>query len=280
MRRVLVAIVAAAISLIGQADAAPLPRLVSINVCADQLLLTLADPQQILGVSPYAYDPRRSYLSEQAKAFRRMSGEAEDVMVLKPDFVVSTRFTRRATRELLKQQGFRVIELDAVQTLDAVKAQILKIGELVGHPDRAVAANARIDAAVARARSAALKTPLRVLPLERRGWVSGGDSLLSSLLTTVGLTNAAGSIGIQRGGFASLEAVVASHADYLLMSEDGEFAEDQGRAFVLHPALEKLYPPSKRITIPERLTVCGGPSLADALDLLTEQISRIERSAK
>ena len=38
------------------ASAANLPRLVSMNVCTDQLVLALADPEQILGLSRYSRD--------------------------------------------------------------------------------------------------------------------------------------------------------------------------------------------------------------------------------
>ena len=65
--------------------------------------------------------------------------------------------------------------------------------------------------------------------------------------------------------------------DFLLVSEAGDRAEDDGRAFLLHPALERLYPPAKRIVIPERLTVCGGVMLADALDVLVKELKRVER---
>ena len=47
--------------------------------------------------------------------------------------------------------------------------------------------------------------------------------------------------------------------------------------FLLHPALERFYPPSKRIVIPDRLTVCGGVMLADALDVLIAELERVER---
>src|ERR1041384_1112873 len=48
----------------------------------------------------------------------------------------------------------------------------------------------------------------------------------------------------------------------------GNFARDDGQAFLLHPALERFYPPEKRIVIPERMTECGGVMLAEALDAL------------
>src|SRR5260370_41054749 len=126
----------------------------------------------------------------------------------------------------------------------------------------------RHGAASVRALRAVTDTHYRVLPLSRRGWVSGRDSLVSSLLTETGLFNAASDLGAGQGGFASLEAIVNAKPDLLLVSEAGDRAEDDGRAFLLHPALERFYPPEKRIVIPDRLTGCGGAMLAAALDAL------------
>lgn len=257
--------------------AAELPRFASINLCTDQLLMALADPEQILGLSPYARDPLRSWNVAKASRFPLLSGEAEDVLVLKPDIVVAGRFTKRATRELLKQQGLRVVEFSAARSLDEVKAQLRQMGELVQHPDRAAAEIKRLDAAMAHARNVASARSYRVLAVSRRGWVSGGDNLATSLLSAVGLANAGGELGLKAGGYASLEAIVALRPDFLLVSEGGDFAEDEGRAFLLHPALERFYPASKRIVIPERLTVCGGPMLSEALERLAAELERVER---
>jgi iron complex transport system substrate-binding protein len=258
------------------ARAAELPRFASINLCTDQLLMALADPEQILGLSPYARDPVRSWNVAKASRFPLLSGEAEDVLVLKPDIVVAGRFTKRATRELLKQQGLRVVEFSAARSLDEVKAQLRQMGDLVQHPDRATAEIKRLDAAMAHARSVASAKSYRVLAVARRGWVSGGENLTTSLLSAVGLSNAGGELGLKAGGYASLEAIVALKPDFLLVSDGGDFAEDEGRAFLLHPALERFYPASKRIVIPERLTVCGGPMLSEALERLASELERVE----
>jgi iron complex transport system substrate-binding protein len=257
--------------------AAELPRFASINLCTDQLLMALADPEQILGLSPFARDPVRSWNVAKASRFPLLSGEAEDVLVLKPDVVVAGRYTKRATRELLKQQGLRVVEFSAARSLDEVKAQLRQMGDLVQHPDRATAEINRLDAAMAHARSVASAKSYRVLAVARRGWVSGGENLTTSLLSAVGLSNAGGELGLKAGGYASLEAIVALKPDFLLVSDGGDFAEDEGRAFLLHPALERFYPSSRRIVIPERLTVCGGPMLSEALDRLASELERVER---
>ena len=116
-----------------------------------------------------------------------------------------------------------------------------------------------------------------MLPLSRRGWVAGSDSFVSALLTETGLFNAAGDLGFGAGGFASLEAIVNVKPDFLLVSQAGDHAGDDGQAFLLHPALGRFYPPNKRIVIPERLTECGGVLLAQALDLLVKELQRAER---
>jgi iron complex transport system substrate-binding protein len=259
------------------AHAAGLPRVASINLCTDQLLLPLADPSQILGLSRFSHDAWQSWAVDNARRFPSLSGGAEDVLVLKPDVVVASLFDKRATRELLKAQGLRLAEFSVPRNLDEVKAQISEMGEIVGHPDRAAAENLRLDAAMARARRAVAERHYSVLPLSRRGWVSGSGSLVNSLLTETGLFNAASRLGIGAGGFASLEAIVEAKPDFLMLSEAGDRAEDDGRAFLLHPALERFYPPSRRIVIPERLTVCGGAMMADALDLLVAELQRVEK---
>jgi iron complex transport system substrate-binding protein len=276
-RLVQLLLVVATLALPDALSAANLPRIVSMNVCSDQLLLTLADPEQILGLSRFSRDGWQSWAADRARRYPVLSGGAEDVLVAKPDIVVASRFDKRSTRELLKANGLHLAEFTVPRTLDEVKDQIREMGEVVQHPDRARAEIARLDAAIARARQAATDKHYRVLPLSRRGWVSGRDSLVSSLLTETDLLNPAGELGVAFGGFASLEAIISLKPDFILVSEAGDRAEDDGRAFLLHPALERFYPPGKRIVIPERLTVCGGVMLAEALDVLTAELKRVSR---
>ena len=257
--------------------AAALPRIASMNVCTDQLLLPLADPEQILGLSPFSRDAWQSWAADDARKYPRLSGGAEDVLVLKPDVVVASLFDKRSTRELLKAHGLRVTEFSVPRNADEVKAQIRKMGEIAGHSDRATAEIVRIDGAVGRARNVVLEKHYSVLPLSRRGWVFGKDSLISSLLSEVGLFNAAADLELGTGGFASLETIVKTRPDLLVVSEAGDRAEDDGRAFLLHPALERFYPLEKRIVLPERLTVCGGVMLAEALDVLVRELKRVSR---
>ena len=275
MRRFGFLVAIAALAMSGGATfAVSPPRMVSMNVCSDQLLLTLADPEQILGLSRFARDGWQSQAGDISR-YPVLSGAAEDVLLLKPDLVIASAFDKRSTRELLKAKGLRLAELAVPRNLDEARAQIREVGDMTGHPDRAAAEIARLDAALARARGAAAERHYRVLPLSRRGWVAGSDSFLGSLLSEVGLRSAAGDLGFTFGGFASLEAIVSLRPDFIVVSNAGNYARDDGQAFLVHPALERFYPPERRIVIPERLTECGGVMLADALDALTAELKRV-----
>jgi iron complex transport system substrate-binding protein len=271
------AVVAAAIFGGMSPASAVLPRIVSMNVCTDQLVLALADPEQILGLSRYARDGWQSPSAYDVSRYPVLSGGAEDVLVLKPDVVIASLFDKRSTRELLKAKGLHLAELAVPRTLDEAKAQIREMGDIAGHPDRAATEIARLDAALARARGAVSNRHFRVLPLSRRGWVAGSDSFVGSLLAETGLFNAAGDLGFAFGGFASLEAIVSLKPDLIVVSQAGDYARDDGQAFLLHPALERFYPAAKRIVIPERLTECGGVMLAEALDVLVKELKRVGR---
>lgn len=267
------AVLALAAATATAAAAAERPRVASLNLCADQLLISLADPEQIVGLGPYSRDAARSWAAERAASHRVLSGTGEEIVFLKPDLVLSGRPTPQATRALLRATGFRVEEFEPVRSIEEAQEQIRRVGDLVGHPERAAALNDGIDAAVARTRRAGARAPLRVLSVQRRGWVAGENSLTSSLLAMTGLANAAAELGLSAGGFVPLEAIVKARPDLILVTGSG--AEDQGQAMLLHPALARLYPPQKRIVVPERLTVCGGPMLAEALDRLAAQLERV-----
>jgi iron complex transport system substrate-binding protein len=258
------------------ANATSPSRVASLNMCTDQLLLDLADPRQIAGLSPFATDATRSFMAEKAKGLPALSGTAEEIMVLKPDLVVAGTFTKRATREFIRGQGVKLEEFAPVQTLAENRQQITRFGQITGAVDKAAGRNAELDAALLELRAAASKDKLRVLPLSRRGWVAGSNTLISEILTQSGLINAADDLGLRSDGRTTLEAIVMLRPDAILIAQDDDNAEDQGKALLLHPAIQRLFPPERRIIIPERLTICGGPMLVEAMQMLSRQINQLK----
>ncbi len=270
MRRAILAMILALLA--GATGAAP--RVASINMCTDQLLLGLADPDQIVGISHLSREKSLSFYWQEAERHRILSGKAEDVLPLKPDIVFTATFVRSYTRGLLAMQGLRVVEFGSASTIAEVRTQITRAGALLGQEMRAEAANARIDAALARLKSVAARTPIRVLPLERRGWISGRDSLLTALLTEAGISN----IGVEAAGNGTrlpLETILTLKPEALLVSGITNRAEDQGTALLHHPALSRALRGRPILVLDDTLTVCAGPMLAEALGALAQQIARL-----
>lgn len=63
-----------------------------------------------------------------------------------------------------------------------------------------------------------------------------------------------------------------------MLSSLVEEANGQGALYLTHPALRALYPPSRRILLPARYTMCGGEGLVAAFDYLTDVVSRLARN--
>jgi len=261
------------------AAAEPPSRIVSINLCADQLLLALADPSQIAALSPYATDPGMSFLAAEAAAFRHDAGEAETVVGLDPDLVFAGRFTKRATRDMLTRLGYRVYLLDPARSLDQSIDQIREVADLVGHPESGETLIAAIEEARARAATVAGSLDVGAALYQRRGYVTGAGTLTDDLMAATGLFNTGGALVSGTGGFVPLERLVAERPSALIVQSADQRAEDQGSALLAHPALAALYPPERRIVLPERLTVCGGPSLPAAFDWLSSEARRISQAS-
>jgi iron complex transport system substrate-binding protein len=258
-----------------KAEAAPPSRIVSINLCADELLIALADPRQIAALSPYATDPNLSFVAEKAAKFRHDAADAETVVDIGPDLVLAGRFTKLATRAMLTRLGYRIVLLDAARSIDQSVGQIREVAAIVGHPDRGEALIAEIENARARASAASDPSAPSAAVYQRRGYVTGAETLTGELLATVGLANKGGELAGETGRFVPLERLVVAGPDYLVVAAPEIDPKDQGTALLAHPALAALYPPEKRIVLPEKLTVCAGPSLPAALDWLAEETARI-----
>lgn len=281
-RTCVAAALVAVAALAGNCAAAETPRrIVSFNVCADQLVVALADPGQIAALSPYAADPTVSVVADQARAFRRVPLQAETVIPLDPDLVLVAPNFRVGTQPILKSLGYNVVEVDLINDLAAGRAQILAVAALLGHLQRGQALAAELAAARARlaaARAALAAAPRRpaatALLVGNGGYTVGPRSLAAALLREAGFRPPAGAPG-GFGGIVPLERLVALRPDVLVVSSLIDEANGQGALYLTHPALRALYPPSRRLILPERFTICGGRALVAALDYLTGAVNRL-----
>lgn len=259
----------------GAAQASDAPRrVVSFNLCADQLVVALADPEQIAGLSPYATDSALSVVADKARAFRKADWQAESTLLLEPDLVLIGPNDRSVTRRMLSSQGLRVVETGFVSDLDSARKQIREIAALLGHKERGEKLIAELERARLRLASAATKGDRTALVVERGGYTQGPASLAATLLAEAGLKPPKGAPA-GYGGFIPLERFLVLRPDLVFLKDPPSAATDQGAMFLVHPALRDLYPPERRVALPTRYTMCGGPALVAAFDYMADEMARL-----
>jgi iron complex transport system substrate-binding protein len=248
-------------------------RIVSFNLCADQLVVALADSDQIAGLSPYAKDRHLSVVAERARRFPTLDWSAESTVALGPDLVLVGPNDRRETRRMLTEFSIPVADVALVTDIATARAQILTVAERLGHPERGEAMVRALDGA--RARLAAVARPFAktALVIERGGYVEGPQSLVATLLAEAGFRLPAGAPR-GYGGYMSLETLLVTRPDVLVLKDPPLQAEDQGALFFTHPAVVALYPPERRIALPTRYSLCGGPALIEAMEYLADVLAR------
>ena len=246
----------------------PPRRVVSLNLCADQYLLALADREQIAALTHFAVDPSISALHREAAGLPLTRGSAEEVIRLDPDLVITGSYTRRQTRELLERLGYRVQVIDAARSFDVVRRTLRELASLLGHPERGERQLAALEQRIARANAVVRDAAPTALYYQRRGFANGADSLVSEIMRAAGLRNLAADLGLERTGRVELERVVMARPDYLILDSLGPRLEDQGTALLRHPALLASVPAARRVALPQALVICGGPMTVEAIDLL------------
>ncbi|MEA2928689.1 MAG: iron complex transport system substrate-binding protein [Hyphomicrobiales bacterium] len=249
-------------------------RVVSFNLCADQLVLALADPEQIAGLSPYAADASVSVMADQARAYRRLDWQAESTIALRPDLVLIGDTDRPVTKHMLRAQGLRLHQITLIADLGVARRQIEDVAAALGHPERGTRLIADIEAARARLAVAPRPPFATALLVNRGGYTAGARSLAAVLLEEAGLKPPPGTPP-GYGGYVPLERLLVLHPDVIVLNNLPNDAHDQGSYNLTHPALGALYPPERRLVLPTRYTLCGGPALIAAFDYLAAMLTRL-----
>ncbi|MFC7334171.1 ABC transporter substrate-binding protein [Rhodocista pekingensis] len=268
MRRALAALVTLLAAWHAHAADGP-QRVVSLNLCTDQLAVLLLPPERIAALSHLARDPGLSHVAAEARALPAVQGVAEEILPLRPDIVLAGTYTTRATVALLRARGIPVVELGLASGFDDIRAQTREVARALGVPERGEALLAEMDAKLAAAAPHDSARPT-ALTLEPGGFTAGGGTLSDAVLAAAGFTNYAAGLGLRGYGYLPVESVAADPPDLLVADRGPEAYPSLADQLLRHPALARSVPPRARPDIPGPLMSCGAPFIADAVVRLAE----------
>lgn len=245
--------------------AEPPARVVSINLCADQLVLKLADRTQIASISRLAAESRHSPMARAVGGLPLNSGTAEEVIRHDPDLVIAGRHSARPAVTALRRLGRRVLDLGLPTDFAAIRAQIRRVAAALGHAERGAALIAAMDRRLGRARPPpGRRRPVAVF-YQPHGFASGPGSLEHALLEAAGFDDLARRMGLGALGHVPLEKLIARRPDVIVNWAGDDPHPSLGREGYRHPALRRLDPPIPVATLPSYLWSCASWFSADAV---------------
>lgn len=255
---------------------APPQRIVSLDLCTDQILVELVDRARIGAVTHLAADPAVSAIPQKAKGLPITHGAAEDVLRYNPDLVLAGPYGVSSTVSLLRRLGRNVVVVPQAPDMDGVRTSVRMIAAAVGEKGKGEALIAAFDSRLAGIPKPRTDRALKAIIYQIGGNVSGGGSLAESVLAAAGFHNMAAEYRLTRGGKVPLEALVANPPDLLVLSS----APDEYRTAIAdnlrHPALRALRRTHDSIDLPWQLWLCGTPHVGEAVARLAEARARIE----
>lgn len=234
--------------------------IVSVNPCADALLVRLVPPGRIAAISHYSQDAAASSIPlAVANRFHATAGTAEEVIALRPSLVLASAFTPPATRQAYARAGLRTLFLDSPVTVAASVAQVRQVAGAVGESGRGELLAGEIEQAF-------LQAPPRLLPgrdgtepaallLISGDLANGSGTLLDELLRLAGFRNAAADYGLRYTGRVPIEVLAARPPAIIVAPDKGGRIADLRRV---------LLPHVPQAVFPRPLINCGGPSIVPA----------------
>ena len=269
-RRALWLMLGCCIAILAQAEESVMPqRIVSIGQCTDQLLLVMAQREQIASLTYVAADPDISYMAEAARGLPLNHAGTEEVISFKPDLVIGSTYAARDTAELLRVLGYRVELTEPPDTLAGVGQQILQVGAWIGAGEKAAALTAEMKRRLADIQARYAHRPQRsILVYSPNGYTIGSNTLEDDIFRAAGFRNLAAEMGVTGFQTISLEQLVAAQPDFILIDNYIYNQNSLASAYIHHPVLDAIVPMERRLYMPTRLRDCAGPMVVDAIEYL------------
>ncbi len=257
------------------ADPGP-SRVVSMNLCTDQLAMLIADPGQIVSLSYLSTDPRSSAMYAEARAFAQNQGQAEEIYLQQPDLVLAGRYTGVATVNMLRRLDKRVELFLPAYSLEDVRERMLQMGRALGREARSEALVADFDAGLAALREDVRNRPLAAL-YYANGYTTGDQTLAGQILLAAGFDNVTTRAGQLRAGNMPLEVLVMMQPEAVVTGAKYP-GQSRSEAILDHPVIRALQRDRHTGTVADSDWLCGTPHVLRAVAKLVDLRHRVEEA--
>jgi iron complex transport system substrate-binding protein len=246
-------------------------RIASLGLCTDQIVLLLADRERIVTVNHEANNPAVSYMAAAVGDIPLNQGNAEEIIPLKPDLVLSTNFASPDAVKMLKTLGYRVELLPLPTTVAGIREMLQLAGEWLGEQEKAQALIRNMDKQIADAQQRNAGKPVRrAIIYSPNGYTIGSGTLENDVLLQSGYRNLATEMGVQSFQQISLETLITTAPERIMIDNYAYNQNSLAYSYVNHPVVHHMIPEANRMYVPTRLRDCAGPQVADEITWLAD----------
>lgn len=241
-----------------------IPRIVSLDYCADQYVLKLAPREWIVALSPHAKDDY-SYLRNEVGDIPLIPNRAEDILLTRPTLVVRSYGGGPMISGQLERAGIQTVQLGYISDLDGVKSETLRVATELGVPERGKSLVAEMDQLLSQLPASQDLSALYITP---GGVTAGQGTMVDSLITASGLTNAEDR---QSWVGLPLETIARQNPDIFITSfYDTTYAAGAPWSSARHPVMRRALKDTPTVRIDGAWTACGAWFLVDAVEAIAE----------
>lgn len=248
---------------------------ISIDYCADQFVMKLLDPENILAVSMDA-GKAFSYMRADAANYAQVRPLAEDVLLLQPELVVRSYGGGPNAQAFFSKAGMKVLQLAYTNSVADVQNSILAVSNALGVSERGEAIVADMNQRLQRIADQQAETTTKptVLYITPGGVTAGPGTLIHEMIELAGLKNfqtAPGwrSIPLEKLAFETPNIVATAFYQY---REDKALSNHfNSWSPSSHPLVTEKFKSLPLAQMEGATTACGGWFLLDAIEVMAQQ---------
>lgn len=254
----------------------PLHGVVSLDYCADQMVLGLVPTKRIRAVSPEA-DSDTHFSVPRAHGITRVRPTLEDIAALRPRYAVRSYGGAPGIDRQLSALGITVVQLGYTARLADVAPELARVGTALDAGPRATALADSFRATLAAISAQAETNRPTLLYITPGDVTTGGDGFVGDVIRAAGFR----SVRTQPGwGSLPIEAMVRRPPGAVLRAFfDSERYRQDRWASSAHPALRRVVADAPVATVPGSTLACGNWLAGDALRALTTLRQRAKTSS-
>jgi iron complex transport system substrate-binding protein len=255
-------------------------RIVSMNLCTDELLMRIVDPARIAAITHLSQQPINAPLGLDAIASKLAvnHGLAEEVMALKPDLILAGSFTTSTATALLRRLGYTVLIFEPENSFEGMRANIRKLAAATGDTAKAEQIIADFDARLAQLQS---RIPDDQRPIFAdigvNNYITGDDTLYAEVVNAAGYRTLGQALGFSGYRTVALEQILTIRPALMSTATPWTSPPSLSTMALGHPALRAMTARTPQVEIPERYTTCGAPSLLGAIEILVDAREKMGR---